>query len=187
MHVFRFSGRAPRRWRIQRRGGVRFYKKKYLYFPGNRNSKATFRRIPLRGSFTISFYMKPLRVKGRQTLIGSWVKPRWLYKLHLVNGKLGLWLRRGPRPGVSMASIGNAGRIAPNRWYHIAFRWNAHTRYLRLYVNGRQVGANKSRYPRARLFPKPGRTALGFKQDSNNENFKGYFSGLRISRGGSFS
>ncbi|XP_064643684.1 uncharacterized protein LOC135497761 isoform X2 [Lineus longissimus] len=185
IHYFTFNGHAKPQWRIRRRGGVRIVKNKYLFLPGHRGSTATFRPIRFRGSFTISFYVKPLRVTGRQTLIGSWVRERWLYKLHLVNGHLGAWLRRGPKPGVNMAVIpSTAGKLFRNRWYHIALRWNARTRFFRIFLNGKLVGSKKSKFPYpVELFPNPGRTAIGFKQDSKDENFYGYIAGLRIDRG----
>ncbi|XP_064643560.1 uncharacterized protein LOC135497657 [Lineus longissimus] len=184
MHYFSFGGPGHGRWAIKLHGGAKFYKKKYLYLPGTRGSYATFRRIPLHGSFTISFYIKPLRVRGRQTVIGSWAKRRWLYKLHLVNGRLGFWLRRGPKLEQTMVNIPAVGHIKPNRWYNIAVTWNAETRYARIFVNGKQVGAEKSRFGRnVKLYPNPGRTALGYKQDGNDENLKAYMVGLRISQG----
>jgi hypothetical protein len=183
IHHFRFTGPGHGRWAIKLHGGAKFLQKKYMFFPGIKGSFATFRRLHFHGSFTISFYVKPLRVKGKQTIIGSWAKRRWLYKLLLVNGKLRLWLRRGPRPGLNMVTTPASGKLKPKKWYHIAFTWNARTRYAKIFLNGIQVGAKKSKYPKAVLFPSPGLTALGIKQDSKNENFKGYLAGLRISQG----
>jgi hypothetical protein len=78
----------------------------------------------------------------------------------------------------------NGGRLRPNHWYYVGFSWNHPKGIARIYVNGKVVGTRKTRYPDHNLFARPyPKFQLGYKMDSHNENFKGYISNLRFTRG----
>jgi hypothetical protein len=163
-----------------------------LNFPGKKGAYALAPRFnKYRGSFTISFFIKPRTATYNQVLIAQWAPKRWQYIFRLQKGgKLYLQLRRdkyntGKDRRQDLLPGGLAGGyIIPNKWQHVGFSWNHQTGVAKIYLNGNVVGTKKTKYPDHNLFHDPyPHFQLGYKKDTHNEFYNGLIANLRFDRG----
>jgi len=134
-------------------------------------------------SFTISVWVKLLRLAGHQPIFGDWTRP-WSWRLYIHDAQATLTLRRninsnGSQADQDMISI-TGGRVMEQEWFHLCTIWDRSTRQLSLFINGKKIGTAQSIYSDPDIQANDHQKFhIGWKQDGH-ERFDGEMYDLRV-------